>query len=102
MERITDKHLKGLVDIINKKTGNPMEPYTPVRADNMCKANSGNYHLSFAYGGVKLVQLCNPGGGERDISTTGYGTKRELYNWMTAFIRGLESVSEAITKAEAN
>lgn len=28
-------------------------------------------------------------GGIREISTTGYGTKRELYNWMRAFLSGL-------------
>jgi hypothetical protein len=89
MKRITDTDLKQLVDRINHVTGNPMKPYN-YSLETGTTANIGCYHLSGAYGGVKLVQICTNGGGERDISTLGYCTKRELYNWINAFLRGMQ------------
>ena len=53
------------------------------------KKGDGNYHLDYAYSGVKLVMMCNIHGGISTISTDGFGTKRELYNWMTAFLAGI-------------
>jgi hypothetical protein len=46
----------------------------------------GAYTLSYAYGGVQLHQWCNEHGGVRTISTGGYGTKRELYNFMQGML----------------
>ena len=51
------------------------------------KSNINHYCLDMAYSGVKLVRIVNDGGGQREIS---YGTKRELYYFMRAFILGLE------------
>lgn len=84
MTPVTKKDLEYLVDRINRDANTPIQPYI----DGIVQP--GNYHLSWAYGGVKLVQICNEGGGERDI-TSGYGTKRELYYQMQAFLRGLEA-----------
>lgn len=81
--RITQSDLESLVDRINKATDSPTEPYTGG------KGNVGNYHLSYAYGGVKLYRMDNGRGGVRTISTGGYGTKRELYVWMDAFLTGI-------------
>jgi len=81
--RITQSDLESLVDRINKATDSPTEPYTDR------KANLGNYHLSYAYGGVKLHRMHNEHGGVETVSTGGYGTKRELYNWMSAFLDGI-------------
>lgn len=83
--RITQKDLEWLVKIINNRAKSPQEPYNEAR-----QANIGNYHLDYAYGGVKLVRMCNEHGGIRTISSGGYGTKRELYNWMEAFLYGLD------------
>lgn len=85
MSRITEAQLKHLVSIINRLTGNVDEPYTDR------KANIGNYHLSYAYGGVCLHQMVNEGGGIRTVLMDGYVTKRELYDAMSAFIDGLEA-----------
>lgn len=85
--RITQADLERLVVAINMGTGNPCEPYKK-DASGKHVAQAGNYHLSYAYGGVALEQMCK-GGGVRRISSTGYGTKRELYQWMQAFIGGL-------------
>lgn len=87
MERITQKDLECLTDRINKATNSPMASYT--RTDGISKANIGNYHLSYAYGGVKLERMCNESGGVNTVSIGGFGTKRELYNWMQAFLSGM-------------
>lgn len=86
--RITDKHLDGMVNRLNELTGNPVTSYTKV--DGKLKANIGNYHLSEAYGGVELHQMDNESGGVNVISRNGYGTKRQLYDFLTAFIAGIE------------
>jgi hypothetical protein len=88
MSRITIKHLENQVNRINQLTDSPME-YSN-RIDNKFKANIGHYHTSQAYGGIRLDRVSNEGGGIYVVSNTGYGTKRELYNWMNAFITGLE------------
>jgi hypothetical protein len=85
--RITEANLKGMCDTLNRITNSPMEQYT--KTETGYKANPLNYHLDFAYGGVKLCRMCNEGGGVNDISS-GYGTKRELWDWMQAYLRGIE------------
>ncbi len=90
MDRITQKDLEALTAIINKMTNSPATPYTK-RSGNMgMTANIGNYYLDYAYGGVKLVRMVTDGGGITEVSRTGYSTKRELYNWMQAFLAGLD------------
>ena len=96
MERITQKDLEYLVKRINEVTGSPISTCTK-RVDDRGSAfghqyswNIGNYHLDYAYGGVKLSQMVSEGGGITNISDMGYGTKRELYNWMRAFLAGIE------------
>ncbi len=93
MERITQKSLGYLVDRINKATNSPEKSYTrngqKGKREIGFTPNIGNYHLDYAYGGVKIVRMVNEGGGITDISRNGFGTKRELYNWMQAFLAGL-------------
>ena len=93
MNRITEKDLEGTVEYLNRLTDSPSTPYT--RTGDKLQANIGNYHLSHAYGGVKLHRMVNEGGGVREPISTGYTTKRDLYNQMHAFIRGLESAKGA-------
>jgi len=88
MQRVTDKHLESLVDSINAITNSPSTPYT--RENDRSHANIGNYHLSWAYGGVKLHRMVNEGGGIREALSTGYTTKRDLYDQLQAFIKGIE------------
>ena len=90
MDRITRKHLDYLINQINTLTGSPMEYCT--RIDGKFKCNIGNYHIYSAYGSVGLHRTMNEGGGATDV--IGLGTKRELYNQMQAFIRGIESTKE--------
>ena len=88
MERITQKDLEYLVGQINEVTSSPATQYTQNSKTGQFTANIGNYHLDYAYAGVRLVQMVNGSGGIREISRGGFGTKRELYNWMQAFLAG--------------
>ena len=88
MERITQKQLEYLVERINEATNSPKASYTKTDKPPY-RANIGNYHLSYAYGGVKLERMCNEHGGVSTVSSGGYGTKRELYEWMRAFLDGM-------------
>ena len=93
MQRITEKQLQAVVDRINRETNSPMATYTNTVIDGKSSydANLGNYHLSFAYGGVSLHRMCNKGGGVQDVLRIGHVSKRELYNHCHAFLRGLDS-----------
>lgn len=87
-DRITNKQLESLVAYINKLTNSPAEPWT--RDENGFRANIGNYHLDGAYGGVNLARMCTDGGGISQPLGGGFRPKRELYDMLTAYIRGLE------------
>lgn len=54
----------------------------------------GYYYAMGAYGGWKFVQIVNESGGVRDVfPRLGYGSKRELYNALLAFIEGRDEVA---------
>ena len=95
MERITNSDLEHLVKQINKATGSPFRPWGKDEQGRP-RANVGNYHVSGAYSGVKLQRMCNKSGGCDNISADGYGTKRQLYAWMQAFLAGLACVGNAL------
>ena len=90
--RITQKDLEAVCKRINMITGNALKPYFRNEEGKLI-ANIGNYHIDGAYGGVALHQMQNEAGGIRDVLGSGHVSKRELYNRMQAFIRGLESKS---------
>ena len=85
MDRITDKRLENRVATLNKMLDRPATSWTRISGEN--KANIGNLHISHAYGGVSLHEMCNDGGGVNDLNG-GHGTKREL----DTFISGMMSV----------
>jgi hypothetical protein len=82
---ITVKNLQAVVDRINTVTGSPVEQ----RSNGL--ANIGNYHLSGAYSGYALHRMDNAGGGIRDISQSGYVSKRALYDILHAYLAGYEA-----------
>ena len=95
MERITEQYLAGMVDRLNRLTGSPVETWTK-RADGKgAMANVGNYHLDHAYGGVNLCRVVNQSGGVTNPIGGGFCTKRELYDKLHAFIRGIETAKGA-------
>jgi hypothetical protein len=90
MERITEKQLEALVLQLNQLAGTPTAPYTKGE-DGKYTPNAHCYHLSHAYGGVMVQQMCDTGTGVRHVSglPSGHGTKRELYNALRAYIAGM-------------
>ena len=89
MQRITDKDLEAVARRINLAMGTPDLPWAPRDGGGM-RANIGNFHLSHAYGGVALHQMQTEGGGVSDIFGC-HMPKRELYDRMHAFLRGVEA-----------
>jgi len=83
-----EKQLQSIVDRINTVTKSPATSWT--RNGDKYTANIGNYHLSFAYGGVELDRMVNVGGGVTCPLGSGHVTKRELANRLYAFLAGLE------------
>jgi hypothetical protein len=88
MSRITQKDLEYLVLELNRSTGKPIEPYTK-QSDGSFKSNTGCYILDYAYGGVALNKLVTDGGGVMRISKDGYGTKRQLHDFIVAILTGM-------------
>lgn len=83
--RITQRDLELLCDRINELTSSPVRPYFGG------KAQVGNYHISFAYGGVCLHRMHSEGGAVTSPLCCYHEPKRDLYNRMLAYIAGLES-----------
>ncbi|HEX8586185.1 MAG TPA: hypothetical protein VF680_17465 [Allosphingosinicella sp.] len=96
MNRITEKQLQAVVDRINRTLNKPMAPYIK-GDDGFHVAQIGNYCLSHAYGGVALHQICNLGGGVHAVLGFGHVPKRELYDQMHAFLKGIEAAREGVT-----
>lgn len=93
MNRITNDDIDRRIEYLNDITDNYQAPYELV--DGKLKHMVGCYYRSGAYGGVRLEQIC-VGGGARDISPHGYGTKRQLYDFLNAYIKGIELGKELI------
>ena len=89
MDRITNKQLESLVSYLNKITNSPDKSYS-IGEDGLYHANPGCYCLDGAYGGVNLNRICNDGGGVNTPLGGGFYTKKELYNKISAFIKGIE------------
>jgi len=88
--RVTQKMLDNLCDYLNKITGNPETTYTK-GADGKLRANIGNYHIYWAYGGACLHQIQGEGGGVTCPLSQFCMPKRELWERMQAFIAGIEA-----------
>jgi hypothetical protein len=94
MQRITRKDLEGAVNLLNRITNNPAEPYCFEHGKWV--ANIGNFHISGAYGGVALHQTMNNGGGIRDVFSCGHVPMRELYHLIHAYRKGIEYAKEEV------
>jgi len=90
MYRITVKDLENGITRLNHLAGTPQTPYTKNKAGKFI-ANAGNYHLSGAYSGYKVMQMTNKGGGASCPIGAGYVPKRECYETLHAFINGFEA-----------
>lgn len=90
--RVNQKQLEAVVARINRITKSPETSYTKI--GDKFKANIGNYHLDYAYGGVALHRMVSDGGGITDVLRVGHVPKREILNLMFAYIQGLEDLGE--------
>lgn len=87
--RISEADLLKQVLIINKMTGNPVDTY-----DSNGDINDGNYHLEYAFGGVRLLRIKANGGFTNPLNT-GFIPKKELYQGLLFFIAGLEAAKKS-------
>ena len=91
-DRITQRDVEAVCRRINRVVnGAELEPY--VRDGDGLHAVIGAYTISGAYGGVSLHRIVNENGGVTDVFGCGHMPKRELYDRMEAFLRGLEVAS---------
>ena len=88
--RITQKDLETVARRINLITGSPTDSYLKGE-DGQYKAQIGNYHIDYAYGGASLHRMESNGGSVSDVLRCGHVTKKDLYNLMQAYIAGIES-----------
>lgn len=86
--RVTKAQLEYLVQRINEVTNSPMEYAT--RIDGKFHSHIGHYHLSGAYGGWMLARTVNNSGAIDCPLGSYHRPKRELYNEMQSFLRGIE------------
>jgi len=92
--RITKDNLEGSVRTLNRLTKSPETQYTRNKQGKL-SANIGNYHLDWAYGGVRLNRMVSVGGGIKVISPFGFGTKRELYVFINGCIEAICNLEES-------
>lgn len=88
-DRITDAMLERKIATLNKLVGADPEPYTRLDNGNL-NGNVGTYFLSGAYGGVNVECMANMNGAINHPIVGGYMTKRQLWDLLTALIRGIE------------
>jgi len=104
--RITKGMLERKADYLNKIMGQPADAYRKVRVGPAksatgdsgvkyrYKANVGNYHISYAYGGACLHRMANESGGVSCPLVQYHVPKRELLGLMDAYISGLWDSAE--------
>ena len=86
--RVSIKQLESLVTHLNEITNSPLD-YND-KTSKKFKANIGHYTLSGAYGGYELQRIMNHGGGVETPLYTGHIPKRELFDKIHIFIKGIQ------------
>lgn len=90
-DRITAGMLEQLCRVVNSHTDLGPNPLLWTRDDaGNNVATVGAFYIDGAYGGVSLVQIMNEDGGVRDVLGSGHVTKRELYDRIQAYLRGVD------------
>lgn len=83
---IKESQIRAQIYKLNKTCG-----YSDEQID---KREIGVYVLDYAYGGYNLERICNDRGAVRTISLDGYGTKRELYNFLRNYSPIVDTTNE--------
>jgi hypothetical protein len=86
--KIVDLELR--VNYLNKLTKNRTEMYLPYKIKGKSILNKGHYYISQYNGSYGVEQIVNTMGGCSDVSYR--GSKKEIYNWLNAYIKGIEAV----------
>lgn len=86
-KRITDKDLRELCERLNTITDSPLTAYSK-DDDGKFHPNVGHYYIEGAYGGVGLRQITTRSTCETPLGG-GYCTKRELFDRIHAYMRGM-------------
>lgn len=86
--RITEKDLEAVVKRLNLITNSPLQSYVKDSSGKLL-AQIGNYHLSYAYGGVCLHRMNNESGGITTPINPVHVSKKELYGLIQSYICGL-------------
>tara|TARA_B110000285_G_C14705688_1_gene415478 strand:- start:334 stop:606 length:273 start_codon:yes stop_codon:yes gene_type:complete len=86
--KIEDLELR--VSYLNKLTKNRIERYLPYKIDSKLISNKGHYYISQYNSSYGVEQIVNTMGGCTDVSYR--GSKKEIYNWLNAYIKGIEAV----------
>ena len=87
--RVTKKQLESKIEYLNKVAGTPETGFRLLK-DGTWRSNPNHYYLQGAYGGWKLEQTCGNHGGANDPISMGFVSKRECYELVAAYIRGIE------------
>jgi hypothetical protein len=87
--RISIKDIEARISYLNKITGSPETAYTNI--GGKLSANIGHYYLDQAYGGCALYRMDNESGGVDDTSRIGHAPRKDLYNWINAYIAGIQA-----------
>lgn len=90
--RVTDKMLENLCDIINAEMGTPSTKWTR-HEDNRVTSNDGHYGIYRCLGVCSMVQVVGEGGGVRVIIHA--STKSELYGKMQVWRDGVRAARES-------
>ena len=95
MNSIAQAQLERLVSTINTLTGSPLKPYTQDPETKQVRSNTGNFHISSAYGGFNLERMSNTDGETETVFCCVHTTRLDLYYMMQAFILGLKFGKQA-------
>mgnify|MGYP003149554743 FL=1 len=91
MQPITIKMIKNRVDQINRLMGISINMHKPYKISGSYVVNIGHYHITQFNGSYGLEKIVNIMGGTTDISPR--LTKRELYYFCNAYLKGIEDYS---------
>lgn len=86
--------LENKANFLNRIMHRPEAAYTETIEDGKkrYKANIGNYHISYAYGGACLHETATEGGGVHCPVGNYHRPKRELLEAMDNFMEGIGAV----------
>jgi len=91
MQSITIKMIKNRVDQINRLMGVSIDMHKPYKISGSYVVNIGHYHITQFNSSYGLEKIVNIMGGTTDISPR--LTKRELYYFCNAYLKGIEDYS---------